>query len=181
MHNIRKSNAPPLVRGKPVSGQKARSPIAGGWQLLYPKSNCPDRGRDDPDYGPDRQTQFVNKTSVALCEVSALSAVKQKTKIGKQYFAGQHRALLNKGNPHALHGRWTLAGGRCFGLECSVAFGSTSYWAKSKDVVKNDEFSALLCGNFANSAVKKNKPQRTPGRRSEHRENANKWLLTNTK
>ena len=128
MHNIRKSNAPPLVRGKPVSGQKARSPIAGGWQLLYL--------RDGP---MDKQFQFtahgswlvargmkLNKTSVALCEVSALSAVKQKTKIGKQYFAGQHRALLNKGNPHALHGRWTLAGGRCFGLECSVAFGSTS-------------------------------------------------------
>ena len=102
-HNIRKSNAPPLVRGKPSDKPKARSSKLEaqslkdrGWPLLYQLSIYPDRERGDPAHDP------VLETSVKLCVVSALSAVKNETETGKQNFAGQHR-LPNKGRPQVLH------------------------------------------------------------------------------
>ncbi len=105
-YNIRKSNAPPLVWGKPKalsSKLEAQSSMTRGRLLLYPNNGCWKRGRGDPPIQPVDTAQRANSSSVDLCmhselspEVSGQVAVKYKIETtGNQDSAEQHRAMIN--------------------------------------------------------------------------------------
>jgi len=54
---------------------------------------------------------LIQKSSVPLCEISVDSVVEKFKPQRTQSRHREHGVISNKGIPHALHGRWTLAGG----------------------------------------------------------------------
>lgn len=125
LHNIRKSNAPPLVRGKPFIGLEARSlkleaqsSLTRGWPLLYYSLENLDCRRDDSDCKTKGPAQIVMKTSVAHCAHPAnIEVAGQLTETGEQKCTGHCRAIqlvLNKGRSPVLHRFNPFAGDRCF-------------------------------------------------------------------
>ncbi len=142
IHNIRKSNAPPLIRGKPFIGLEARSSLTRGWLLLYYSLGSLDCRRGYFACNANRAAQIVMKTSVAHCAHPAnIEVAGQLTETGEQKCTGHCRAIqlvLNKGRSPVLHRFNPFAGDSCFssavGRTSSLADQSRLERRESKDV-----------------------------------------------